>query len=192
MLTGIKILATAVLGIALGLVATNAAVNEGVGFDLVHAGPWTTSAAAGSQNADPYVKATLARRAEIPLGLAEGLSFVATTDSAGAALKGRCEYVIQGAIPPARYWTLSVMTARGRPIENAAKRYGFTSGEIVRSEQGAFSIVASPSARPGNWLPIGKTRSFVFVLRVYDTPVTATASTLDAQSMPTITQAGCA
>lgn len=191
MLTGFKALTTAVIGIALGLGATDAAVERGTAFDLIHSGPWTGSVTAGSPNADPYIKATLARRAEIPLGLAEGLSFVAGTDSAGRALNGRCDYVVKGAVPPARYWTLSVMTRRGHLIKNADRRYGFTSAEIVRTGNGDFAIVASPSARPGNWLPIGPAATFVFDLRLYDTPVTATASILDAQSMPTITRTHC-
>lgn len=192
MLTGLKVLATAVLGIALGLAATNAAVERRVGFDLVRAGPWTSSATAGSQEADPYIKASLARGAEIPLGLAEGLTFIAAADSSGGSLDGRCDYLVQGAAPAARYWTLSVMTGGGRLIDDAAKRYGFTSAEIVRSGNGDFKIAVSPLARPGNWLPVGPTASFVLVLRLYDTPVTATASTLNAQSMPTIVRTGCA
>jgi hypothetical protein len=191
-LTGIKVLGTAVLGIVLGLVATNAAVERRVGFNLVRAGPWTSSVTAGSEDADPYIKARLARGAEVPLGLAEGLTFIAASDSKGKPLSGRCDYVVKGSAPPARYWTLTVMTRRGRLIEDAAKRYGFTSAEIVRNANGDFSIEVSPSARPGNWLPVGPTASFVLVLRLYDTPVTATASALNTQSMPTIVRAACA
>lgn len=191
MLTGVKILVTAALGVGLGLAATNAAVQDGLSFDSVHAGPWSSSAAAGSSKADPYVKAALAREAAIPLGLAEGLSFIASHDSSAQRLSGRCVYVVRGAVPPARYWTISVLTLHGRPIGNAAERYGFTSAEIVRSENGAFRVVISREARPGNWLPIGTKGPFLLMFRLYDTPVTSTVSTLDAHSMPSVTRTGC-
>ena len=191
MLTGIKVLGAAALGIALGLAATQAAVKDGLGFDQIRAGPWTSSSNAGSQKADPYVKAVLARRAEVPLGLAEGLTFVARTDSAGRRLSGACDYRVGGDTPAARYWTLTVTTPRGELIANAARRYGFTSAEIVRDSKGRFQINVSRSARPGNWLPNGAAGPFALMLEIYDSPITAIASTLDAKSLPTIVKQRC-
>ena len=88
---------TLVLGVALGLALTWAAVERGYGFGAVKAGPWTAWPRTGSPDADPYARAVLSRSAEIPLALAEGLTFTATSDSGGVPLDGACRYTLSGA-----------------------------------------------------------------------------------------------
>lgn len=193
MLNSLKLFVAAALGVALGLELTDMAVKRGVAFAVRKVGPWVAEEDAGTDKADPYAQAKMARTAEIPLGLGEGVSLVAASDSAGAPLDGRCDYVVGAQAPPARYWTLSVMTPQGRLIANESGRYGFTSAEIVRDQDGSFDIEAAPRARAGNWLPIGDGLSrFVFVLRLYDTPITATLRTLSAAEVPSIVKKGCA
>ncbi len=62
---------------------------------------------------DPYAHAIIARTAELPLGSAEGLSFIAHTDSEDAPLRPECDYTISGTVPPTRYWTLTIVIAKG-------------------------------------------------------------------------------
>lgn len=187
----LKTLAAVVLGAALGLAATFAAVERGFGFGAVRAGPWTGWPKTGSRDADPYARAVLSRTGETPLGSAEGLGFVARGDSSGALLDPRCDYSVRGPVPAARWWTLSAMTPEGRLIENPARIYGFTSAEIVRGANGGFDIAVSRAARPGNWLPVAPDRPFVLALRLYDTTISATASALDGISMPVISRGRC-
>ena len=187
----LKALLSASLGAVLGLTATYYSVERGLGFGAVQAGPWTVWPRSGSPEADPYARATLARTGELPLGLAEGLTFIARGDSSGAPLSNDCIYQIAGQMPPARFWTLSTATRDGGLIANSAGRYGFTSAEILRAAGGAFSITVSRGVQPGNWLPLGSADGFLLVLRFYDTPVSATASALNAAIMPLITKNGC-
>ena len=192
MLNFLKALVCACAGVALGLAATFFSVESGFGFGAVKAGPWTAWPRSGAPEADPYARAALARSGELPLGLSVGLSFFARADSAGALLSGRCSYEISGVLPAARFWTLTAAGPRGYLVANSAGRYGFTSGEILRRAGGAFVITAAPTVQPGNWLPLGSPERFVLVLRLYDTPVSATASALSAVSLPVIRQTGCA
>ena len=191
MLNFLKTVVFAALGVALGLAATWASVERGLGFGAVRAGPWTAWPRSGSPEADPYARAVLSKTGEVPLGLGEGLTFTATTDSTGAALLGSCGYDFSGPVPPARYWTLTAATPDGRLIGNAANRYGFTSAEIVRQAGGTFSIAVARDVQPGNWLPLGNAETFQLVLRLYDTPVSATASALGAKTMPAIARTEC-
>jgi len=188
----VKTVVATLAGTALGLFATAQSVERGFGFDAVQAGPWTTWPKAGSNDADPYARAVISRTGQIPLGSAEGLSLIARADSAGRPLSPACDYVISGAIPPARFWTVTVTTPEGHVADNTSGRYGFTSSEIVRDWQGGFSIVVSRAARPGNWLPVAPDRPYLIVLRLYDTPNSATASTLDASEVPAIVAERCA
>ena len=191
MLNFIKTLLSLAFGVALGLGLTWASIERGYGFGAVKAGPWTAWPRTGSPEADPYARAVLSRSAEIPLGLAEGLMFLATADSDGAALTSACSYRFSGAIAPARYWTLTLGDTRGALVENAAARYGFTSGEILRDSGGRFDISIARAVQPGNWLPIGETKLFSLVLRLYDSPVSATAAALERSAMPAIERVAC-
>lgn len=186
-----RILAVCVVGGLLGLLLTFVAIERGAGIGMVEAGPWTYRPSIGTTEIDPYARAMLARSGELPLGIAEGLSFSARGDSSGAAFDPGCDYVVAGNIPRARYWTLSLQSADGDFVADAAGRYGFTSAEILRSGDGGFEIIVARQARPGNWLPIGDTARFVLVLRLYDTELEARSAPLDAAAMPRITKLRC-
>jgi hypothetical protein len=188
----LKTLCVIFAGIFIGLATTYSAVERGEGFGAVHAGPWTGFPKSGSGDADPYARAVVSRTAEIPLGLAEGLTFIARSDDGGRKLDPHCDYSVGGPVPAARDWTMTLMDPRGALIENNAKRYGFTSAAILRGEDGHFTITVSRAARPGNWLPLGETKDFEIVLRLYDTPISATATAIGAAAMPSITRGRCA
>ena len=187
----IRLLLTLSCGVALGLGLTWLTVERGHGFGAVRAGPWTAWPRTGSPDADPYARAVLARSGEIPLALAEGLTFTASVDSRGAPLDGACAYRVTGRLPQARYWTLTLTDARGRLVDNEARRHGFVSREVLRDATGAFDMAVGPRVAPGNWLPSGRPGPFALALRLYDTPVSATAFALDAASLPAIERGDC-
>jgi hypothetical protein len=177
-------------GLALGFAVTAATLKDGHGFGAVRAGPWTAWPRAGGPDIDPYARAAIARRGEAPLGRDEGLTFVASADSAGAPLEGHCDYRISDPLPAARFWTLGLASRLGAPLANPAGRYGYTSADILRREGGAFDLAISRSARPGNWLSPGEANAFVLVLRLYETPLDT--ARLDAARFPNIVKLGCA
>ena len=182
---------TLACGLALGLAATWAALNVGYGFGPLVAGPWTAWPQAGGPEIDPYARAAFARRGEAPLARELGLAFVARTDSSGAPLNGRCEYLIRAPVPPARFWTLSLLDLQGAAPTNDTQRYAYTSSEILRGEGGGFQIEIARSARPGNWLSPGNTRTFEIALHLYDISIDAAAK-LDAAAFPSIVRQACA
>ena len=188
----IKSVIVALTGVMLGLAATWLSIEKGHGFGAVRAGPWIGWPRAGSPSADPYARAAISRTGEVPLSLAEGLSFQAHEDSAGQPLQRNCVYTIEPPIPVARYWSLSVSTPDGAALSNDFDRSGITSSEIIRSGSGTFKIVMAQGVQPGNWLPLDSTGPFVLVLRLYDTPVSAATSALRASDMPAIKRGACA
>lgn len=187
----LKTLVTVALGIVLGLGLTWLAVERGYGFGAVQAGAWSAWPKTGSPEADPYARAVMSRTGEIPLGVAEGLSFIARTDDNGRALNGRCEYTLRSPVPTGRFWTLTPITPEGGRFASPDSRAGFTSGEIVRLADRSFEIVLSREVRPGNWLPIDRPAPFHLMLRIYDTQVSSTAAVIDARSMPKISRGAC-
>ena len=177
--------------LALGVVASPRRLSRLSPFDRVRLGAWSLEPHAGSSEADPYTRARLARTGEIPLAVGEGLEMIARADDEGRPLDARCAYRIGPRAPTARYWTLSLTDPRAFPIANPAGRYGFSSSEILRSGDGDFVITAAADAQPGNWLPVGAPGPFALVLRLYDSPLGATASAIDPSAAPRVTRIAC-
>ena len=186
-----RILLAAAAGLALGLMATAYALSHSSPFDRVKLGPWRITAHAGSIGVDPYTRARLERTGEIPLAIGEGLQLTARTDDQGRRLDPRCVYEVGPRVPAARYWTLSLVDPNGFPVANLAERYGFRSSEILRSGNGDFAIRVAADAQPGSWLPIGAQAPFALVLRLYDTPLGATAGAIERSAVPNVTRIGC-
>ncbi|MET0540043.1 MAG: DUF1214 domain-containing protein [Xanthobacteraceae bacterium] len=176
---------------AVGLGATWIALTHGTAYGGVTIGAWTAWPKNGTAGIDPYARAMISRSGELPVGSGDGISFHARTDDAGQALDGRCDVLLSGITPPARFWTLTLYDAEGQLVANSMRRHGFTSQEIVRKADGQFDVTIAPRARPGNWLPTGGIDKYQLVLRLYDTPVgMATRSGREAP-MPSISRRGC-
>jgi hypothetical protein len=159
------------LAAVVGLGSTWLALTNGTAFGAVTIGAWTAFPRTGTPQIDPYARAAVARNGELPIGSGDGVAFFANADDDARPLDGRCDVIVSGTTPPARYWTLTLYDPAGGLVANALGRHGFTSQEIVRRADGRFDIVAAPRARPGNWLPTGGIERYVLVLRLYDTPV---------------------
>lgn len=176
---------------AVGLGATYFALTRGAAFGALTIGSWTAWPKTGTADADPYARATIARTGQLPLALGDGVSFTAQSDDTGNLLDGRCDIVLSGVTPAARFWTLTLYNADGNLVTNSVERYGFSSQEIVRHADGSFEIVVAPRANPGNWLPTGGIERYALVLRFYDTAVGVSTKAGRELPMPSITNRGC-
>ena len=174
-----------------GLGATYLTVTRGVAFGALSIGSWSAWPKNGTSDADPYVRATIARTGQLPTALGDGVAFTARTDDNGRKLDGRCDVVLSGVTPVARFWTLTLYNRDGELVANSVNRYDFTSQEIVRDTDGSFRIVVAPHARPGNWLPSGGVEHYVLVLRFYDTAVGVSTRAGREVPMPAIKTGGC-
>jgi hypothetical protein len=180
-----------VLATLIGLGATYFALTRGAAFGGLTIGAWSAFPRNGTVDADPYARANIARSGRLPTGLGDGVSFTAQTDDAGRPLDGRCDVVLSGTTPTARFWTVTLYDANGRLVANSVNRFGFTSQEIVRSADGTFSIAVSPRADAGNWLPTGGIERYRLMLRLYDTPVGVSTRAGKEVPMPTIATTNC-
>jgi hypothetical protein len=186
-----KFLSAGCLGILLGLFITFVEIEKGKGFAAIEAGPWTGWPRGENSEIDPYTTAILAYSGEIYLSDSDAMSFVANGDSSGTGFDPACDYVLKGETPPARFWTLTVLSPAGALIANTADRQGFTSSELLRSSDGQFEITLSRHARPGNWLPLGQASKFILVLRFYDSELGAPATAPDSLHMPVLVRGRC-
>lgn len=177
------------IGAASGLAMTWVMSARDNGFGALDIGSWRAWPRSGTFEADPYARASFARSGELPIGLSEGITFVATTDDNGRTLNGRCVTRLSGLLLPARFWTITIYDGRGRLIENLAGRYGYTSVEAFYNARGEIDILLAPRAQSGNWIPTGESERIVAVIRLYDTPTGVARG--EAAQMPRITRERC-
>jgi hypothetical protein len=174
-----------------GLGATYLALTRGAAFGALSIGSWTAWPKTGTQDADPYARAMLARTGQLPIALGDGVSFAVQADDDGKLLDGRCDVVLSGITPAARYWTLTLYNSEGELVANSVNRYGFTSQEIARHADGSFEIIVGPRANPGNWLATGGVEHYALVLRFYDTAVGVSTKAGREVPMPAVNTRSC-
>ena len=182
---------TLVVAALVGLGATYLALTRGLAFSTLTIGSWTALPKTGTVDIDPYARASIARTGRLPVALGDGVMFIARTDDKGRTLDGRCDVLVSGITPAARYWTLTLYNSDGELVANSVHRYGFTSQEIVRRADGSFQIVIAPRAQPNNWLPTGGIERYILALRFYDTPVGVATKEGREVPMPTIITRNC-
>jgi hypothetical protein len=180
-----------VVAAVVGLGATYFAISRGAAFGALRIGAWTAFPKTGTQDADPYARAEIARTGRLPVALGDGLMFVARADETGKRLDGRCEVTVAGVTPSARFWTLALYNSEGELVPNSINRYAFTSQEIVRHGDGSFEIVVAPRANPGNWLPTGGIDRYTLALRFYDTAVGVATKEGREIPMPAVKTRSC-
>lgn len=179
------------LATAVGLGATWMTTTRGTEIGALTIGPWTARPRTGTADVDPYSRATIVRNGELPIGTGDGVAFTATADDRKKPLDGRCDVVVSGVTPPARFWTLTLYDRKGHLVANSLQRYGFTSQEIVRQSDGSFEIHIAARSRAGNWLPTGGIERYALMFRLYDTPVGVATRTQRDAPMPNISTVGC-
>jgi hypothetical protein len=187
----IGLLLSFVVAAGIGLGSTWYALTQNLAFGSLSLGAWTAFPRSGTPGIDPYARAAIARTGELPVGLGDGIAFTAMEDDEGRALAGRCEVTVRGITPPARYFTVTLYAPSGALVANPLGRQGFTSQELIRSPTGAFDIVVSPRARPGNWLPSGAIERYVLTMRFYDTSLGIATRAGREAPMPAVRTENC-
>jgi hypothetical protein len=155
-------------------------------------GPWMTFTAAGRPDADPYTRAHMIRNAQLPLSSTLELTFRAKSDSGGGRLTSACDYAVLMEDLGSAWWSLAVFDGQGRLIQNAAERHAFNSSTAMREPDGRTVVVLARDARPGNWLPSGRSGRVVLVLTVQDAGMAAVVHDGGSpKSLPEIQRTGC-
>lgn len=185
------VLAVLIIGAVTGIWSAHVAVSSGWQPGSVEIGPWTAFPDAGSRNANPYARALLAQSGDMPLAVGEGLVFTAQTDDESRPLSGDCIYKMAGRTPPTRIWTLTLSDERARTSTDDGAGASLTSVETIRDETGRFTIGIADSPLAGPWLKASPGTRFKLALRLYDTPVAATAASLTREQLPSVSRVSC-
>lgn len=156
----------------------------------VEVGAWKANLLAGSQDADIYTRAVIAVNALLALDRSETMYFIAHKDDTGAPLRSRCSYRVQGAVPKARWWSITAYAEDMFLFDAPAGHYSLNGSTARLDANGQFTLTTGPVEQPGtHWLPTPGDRGLVLTLRLYnpDTELQAAPGSLAA---PRITPLG--
>jgi len=184
--TAVVVVAAAITGAATTKPLLSLLIDRGA----VHNGPWRTSATTGSAAGNPWEKAAVALAGLYALTPQEAVYFTAFTDSAGEALRGECRYRVQGAAPPARWWSITAYDADHYLVRNQAGLYARHAGNLPMSAGGRFDFALSATATAETGLPIPVEGPFSLTVRVYN-PAPAVLAQLATLPLPVIVREGC-
>jgi len=187
----ILLLSSIAVALATGFGLSYYALTDGRLFGAAQIGAWVSWPDLGAPAPNPYSRSHLAREGDLQLGRAEGLLFVATTDSAGDELDRRCTYVLEGHVPVSSFWTLVAVDAEGINLAAEDTDLAIRSSEVVRTGSGALRVHVGTQLSPGTWLELAGAGPFVLRMSLYDTTAFSGFGA-ENDTMPTITRGSCA
>jgi hypothetical protein len=159
-------------------------------FGDVDVGGWRSDFAVGSEAADPYTRARVARHGLLALAKTEAVYFTRAADDSGAPLREACTYKLSGGAMPAGWWSVTLYDAQSMLPANSD---GALSIDAERAGGGAWQAVIA-SKRPadeGLWISSRGAGSFDLTLRLYMPEVTLLTDPNTALAPPKIARLAC-
>jgi hypothetical protein len=135
-------------------------------FGDVDVGGWRSDFAVGSEAADPYTRARVARHGLLALAKTEAVYFTRATDDSGAPLREACTYRLTGGAMPAGWWSVTLYDAQSMLPANTDAALSI---DAERAGGGAWQAVIAPKrpAGEGLWISSRGAGSFDLTLRLY-------------------------
>jgi len=162
------ILIPILLGIILGIWSAFKAYKRVAGKAGIKNGPWHTNLANGSEKADPYTRASVAVNGILALRQSETIYYGTRTDDKGEWLNGDRVYRVEGRVPDARCWSITLYGTDYFLIPNDLNRYSYNTNNVKYDENGKFTFYVSDTPQDGDWLPLNNNKRFTLTLRLYN------------------------
>lgn len=163
----------------------------------IDADGWRSDWSIGSENANPYVRARVARNGLMGLRKEEAVYFIKTEDDDGARLREDCTYLVNGATFPATWWSITLYDgANYLPMnEDAALSFDQTQAEAIAVAGGqdwSFQVSATaPSDADLAWVSSKSGGEFDLMLRLYQPSAELLDDPLAALVPPRIERLTC-
>lgn len=151
---------------------------------------WRSDFAIGSEAADPYTRARVARHGLLALAKTEAVYFTRTTDDAGAPLREACSYRLSGGAMPAAWWSVTLYDAASMLPANTDNALSI---DASRAGAGRWAAIIAPVRPAGGdaWISSRGAGTFDLTLRLY-MPAPALLAKPDASlDPPQVTRLAC-
>ncbi|MEO0548864.1 MAG: DUF1214 domain-containing protein [Pseudomonadota bacterium] len=172
-----RLLVIAILGVLLGglsalwmggMIRGGPQIGNAVSVD-----GWRSDWSIGSENANPYVRAVVARNGLLALRKEEAVYFIQTKDDAGDQLEERCTYRVSGSQLPAGWWSITLYDGQSKLPMNDDERLSFdqTKADYIFADVSdiwMFEVSAdSPDDLLMPWVSSRAAGKFDLMLRLY-------------------------
>ncbi|MEO1641744.1 MAG: DUF1214 domain-containing protein [Pseudomonadota bacterium] len=137
---------------------------------MVEVGGWTSDWSIGSQSANPYVRARVARHGLLALRKEEAVYFTKTVDDEGKPLREACVYRVEGGKLPAEWWSITLYDGKSRLPMNGDGALSFDQTAVAPDNQTdwAFTVARDiPEAEQDDWVSSRNAGQFDLMLRLY-------------------------
>jgi hypothetical protein len=123
----------------------------------------------------------------LPMSTFEAVEYIAAADSEGERLDPSCNYVIAGAMAPARWWRI---TARQGYSQQIAQGESILSQTALIEPNNHIRVIAARDPQPGNWLKLPNQSYLEFTLTLFS-PASSVKSANSTVPLPKIIKEAC-
>lgn len=167
-------------------------------FGDIDVGGWRSDFAIGSNAADPYTRARVARHGLLALAKTEAVYFTRTVDDEGLPLREACRYRIGGGPLPARWWSVTLYNADSMLPDNTDNAMSINAEQAGPGRWAATIQPRKPDliapTRPaaiGGWISSRNAGTFDLTLRLYVPDPALLADPRGALDPPTVERVDC-
>ena len=159
-------------------------------FGNVDVGGWRADFATGSDAADPYIRARVARHGLLALAKSEAVYLTRTTDDAGLPLREDCSYRLTGEAMPAGWWSVTLYDAQSMLPANTDNALSI---DASRAGAGPWEAVIAPDRPEGarHWISSRNAGNFDLTLRLYMPDPAVLEAPEQTLSAPRIARLSC-
>lgn len=159
--------------------------------DEVSVEGWNSNWAIGSEAADPYTRALIAKRGLLALNHSEAVYFDREIDSEGRPLQAGCAYEIEGGVMPARWWSVTLYAQDDYLARNEDEADSVDASDFAATGDWRAFIGPQAPEDGGAWLSANKAGNFNLLLRLYNPEQVVLDDPGAALNPPRVTRAGC-
>lgn len=162
-------------------------------FRSIEIDGWTSDPAIGSETADPYTRAYVARRGLLGLRREEATYYIRAVDEEGEPLREDCAYVIEGETPDARWWSVTLYAGDYYLAQNDDDAHSIDASRALVTGDGSWraTIQAENPDDGSQWISSRNAGNFDLLLRLYNASEAVLDTPETALTVPAIIPLGC-
>lgn len=155
---------------------------------------WTSDWTIGSEAANPWTRARVARHGLLALTKQEAVYFTRNTDDAGDRLTEGCDYRVRGTEMPGQWWSITLYNSESYLPDNTDNALSYDLTEAASAGDPAswvFDVSASASDPGSGWVSSRAGGNFDLTLRLYKPDADFIADPERLLRAPSIEKLGC-
>tara|TARA_R110002073_G_scaffold8772_2_gene46953 strand:+ start:1562 stop:2173 length:612 start_codon:yes stop_codon:yes gene_type:complete len=162
-------------------------------FRTIEVNDWTSDPAIGSPAAGPYTRAYVARRGLLGLRREEAVYYLRVMDDDSHRLRENCAYVLEGGMPDARWWSVTLYAADYYLAQNDDDAHSIDGTRALAGEDGLWraTIQATDPGDGSFWISSRNAGQFDLIYRLYNASPAVLETPETALVTPRIIRLGC-